>query len=111
MPYKGSKNKIAKKIIEVLPPSECFVDLFGGGGAVTHAAIESGKYKLFIFNDINPLCVDGFKKAINGEYNNEKRWISREEFARLKCSDPYVAMCFSFGNNLENYCYSREVEP
>ena len=31
-PYQGSKSKIAKDIIQILPPAEYFVDLFGGGG-------------------------------------------------------------------------------
>lgn len=32
MPYQGSKNKLAKDIIEQMPPAEHFYDLFGGGG-------------------------------------------------------------------------------
>ena len=31
IPYTGSKNSIAEKIISVLPPAEHFYDLFGGG--------------------------------------------------------------------------------
>jgi site-specific DNA-adenine methylase len=31
MPYMGSKSKIAKDIIRLLPSAEYFVDLFGGG--------------------------------------------------------------------------------
>ena len=53
LPYKGSKNGIAKWIIDELPPAEIFVDLFAGGGAVTHRAMLSGKYKRFIMNDID----------------------------------------------------------
>ena len=49
--------------------------------------------------------------AINGEFNNENRWISREEFYQLKDTDPYVAICFSFGNNLVDYLYGKDVEP
>ena len=51
LPYMGSKNKIARDIVEQLPSAEYFVDLFCGGCAVTHAAILSGKYKKFIIND------------------------------------------------------------
>lgn len=51
VPYKGSKNKIAKKLIDVLPSAEYFVDLFGGGGAMTHCAALSGKYKKIIYNE------------------------------------------------------------
>ena len=52
LPYQGSKNAIAKWIIDQLPAAEHFYDLFAGGCAVTHAAIESGKYKHVHANDI-----------------------------------------------------------
>ena len=32
LPYKGSKNGIAEWIVQNLPPSEIFCDLFFGGG-------------------------------------------------------------------------------
>ena len=31
--YQGSKNRLAERIVEELPPAEYFVDLFAGGGA------------------------------------------------------------------------------
>ena len=111
MPYQGSKNRLAKDIIEQMPPAEHFYDLFGGGGAITHCAVLSGKYKYVHYNEINPLVVKGFEMAINGEFNNENRWISREEFYQLKDTDPYVAICFSFGNNLVDYLYGKDIEP
>ena len=52
-----------------------------------------------------------FKDAIDGKYENESRWISREDFYRLKDSDPFVRIVWSFGNNGCNYLYSREIEP
>lgn len=110
MPYKGSKNSIAQHIIDVMPPAEHFYDLFGGGGAITHCAMLSGKYKYVHYNELDPLVYKGFKMAVNGEFKNENRWISREDFERLKDTDPYVAICFSFGNNLKNYCYSKDKE-
>lgn len=111
IPYTGSKNSIAEKIINVLPPAEHFYDLFGGGGAISHCALLSGKYKYVHYNELDPLVFKGFKMAVNGEFENENRWISREDFFKLKDSDPYVAICFSFGNNLRTYCYSKEKEP
>ncbi len=110
MPYKGSKNQIAETIISVLPEAEYFVDLFGGGGAMSHCAALSGKYKKVIYNEIEPLVYKGFVMALKGEFSGEKRWISREDFFRLKDTDPYVAMCFSFGNDLKTYAYSKENE-
>ena len=111
LPYKGSKNRIAKKILDVLPAAPVLYDVFCGGCAVTHAAVLSGKYSRVVANDINDMIPHAFEKAIRGGFRNEDRWISREEFRRLYLSDPYVAMCFSFGNNLHEYCYARDLEP
>ena len=109
--YMGSKNRIARDIVEQLPSAEYFVDLFCGGCAVTHAAMLSGKYKKFIVNDIAPDMPCLFVDAINGKYRNEKRWISREDFERLKDTDAYVRTCWSFGNGGYTYSYGRKIEP
>ena len=111
LPYKGSKNRIAKRILDVLPAAPVLYDVFCGGCAITHAALLSGKYSRVVANDINGMIPHAFEKAIRGGFRNEDRWISREEFRRLYLSDPYVAICFSFGNNLRWYCYARELEP
>ena len=109
IPYQGSKNAIAAHIIaEFLPPSACLVDIFAGGCAITHAALEAGFHKV-IANDISD-APELFAAAARGEYKNEKRWISREDFARLKNKDAYVRYCWSFGNNAKEYLYSREIE-
>ena len=110
IPYQGSKNKIALWVVDNLPSGKTFVDLFAGGCAVTHAALLSGKWDSIISNDIN----EGpkiFEDAIRGKYTDEKRWISREDFERLKNTDPYVSICWSFGNNRTEYLYSKEIEP
>ena len=111
LPYKGSKNSIAREIVDQLPPAEYFVDLFAGGGAITHAAMESGKFDKFIMNDIESGLTELFKDAVYGKYQNEQRWISREDFKSLKDTDHYVRYCWSFGNNGFTYLYSQEVEP
>ena len=49
----GSKNQIAKDIINALPSGDRFVDLFAGGCSMTHCAMLSGKYKCFLANDLN----------------------------------------------------------
>jgi hypothetical protein len=85
------------------------VDLFAGGCAVTHAAILSGKFGRFIANDITEYP-QVFRDAIDGKYRNECRWISREDFLRLKDDDPYVRLCWSFGNDMNTYMYAPEVE-
>lgn len=48
--------------------------------------------------------------AFNGEFKNETRWISRDDFFKLKDTDYYVACCFSFGNNFKCYAYSKGIE-
>ena len=112
MPYMGSKNKIAEWIINQLPKAKHFYDVFGGGGAISHCASLSRKYEVVHYNELNPLIYKAFKMAVNGEFKDEKRWISREDFHKLKNTDPYVALCFSFGNNpFKNYAYAKDVEP
>ena len=110
IPYKGSKNKIAESIIAQLPPAKHFYDLFGGGGAMTHCALLSGKYEFVHYNELNPLVFKAFKMALNGEFKDENRWISKEDFEILKDSDPYVACCFSFGNDFKTYAYGKNCE-
>ena len=83
MPYMGNKSTIAEKIIELLPSGKRFVDLFGGGGAMSHCALLSGKYKTVYYNELNPLVVDLLKRAINGEFNYDRfkpEFITREMF-------------------------------
>lgn len=111
MPYKGSKSRIAEAIISRLPPAKHFYDVFGGGGAMSHCAALSGKYQIIHYNEPAPLICRAFRMAIAGQFRDEDRWISREDFARLKSSDPYVALCWSFGNDLDTYLYSRKREP
>ena len=111
IPYMGSKNKIAEKIIDFLPSGETLVDLFGGGGAITDCANESNKWEHIIYNELNELPYKCFLKALKGEYENETRWISRDDFFRLKDTDEYAACCFSFGNNFRNYMYNKKIEP
>ena len=110
VPYRGSKNKIAQWVISNLPAGDTLVDLFAGGCAVTHAALLSGKWNHIVANDIGD-APQLFMGAVHGKYANEKRWISREDFHRLKDSDPYVSLCWSFGNNRRDYLYSKEIEP
>lgn len=110
LPYKGSKNKIAKQIIDALPSAETFVDVFAGGCAITHAALLSGKYKRIIANDIDVKIPMLFKDAINGNLPaNYDRFVSREEFNLLKDSDAIVACCWSFGNNKRDYLWDKDI--
>lgn len=113
IPYKGSKNSIAEWVIAELPRADTFVDLFMGGGAITHCAMLSGKYKNFIINDIDARMPQFFLDCIDGKYTteNHQEWISREEFFARKDDDAYIALIWSFGNNGKDYIYSTEIEP
>lgn len=45
LPYKGSKNKLAERIVSLLPKRTHLIDLFCGGCAVSHAALLRNKYE------------------------------------------------------------------
>lgn len=103
---KGSKNNISEWIVDNLPPADTFVDLFFGGGAVTHRAMLTGKYKHFIVNDIDPRLPRLFLECVHGKYTaeNHPEWITREEFNKRKCEDAYIGLVWSFGNNGRIIC-------
>ena len=100
MPYQGSKNKIAAKIVEHFPPAETFVDLFFGGGAVTHAAMLSGKFRNFLANDLRK-TPQAWNKAVEGIGDEYDRYVSKEEF--LATDDMIVKMLWSFGSSCSTY--------
>ena len=77
---------------------------------MTHYALLRNEFESYTVNDIGDAHLM-FCEAIQGGYRNETRWISRADFERMKESDPYVRYCWSFGNNSDNYLYSKEVEP
>lgn len=111
LPYMGSKNRLAERILDLMPRADHLIDLMCGGCAVTHAAMLKGRYPHIHINDADWRPVELFMGALEGRYADEKRWVSREEFHRLKHTDPYVAYVWSFGNNGEDYLYGAEVEP
>ena len=111
LPYTGSKSRIAHWVIDNLPSWRVLIDAFAGGCAITHRALLSDKWQTIIANDINGKYTQLFLSAIHGRYRDEKRWISREDFERLKLQDAFVACCWSFGNNLQRYMYSPVIEP
>ena len=70
LPYKGSKSAIADKILKVLPSGNRFVDLFGGGGAMSDCARKSNKYESVLYNELEPNLIDKqnqvyFQSAMN----------------------------------------------
>ena len=110
LPYMGSKNKIAEWVVKHLPSAETLVDLFAGGCAITHCAMLSSKYDRIIANDITESATF-FKECAEGKHSRRTEWISREDFQRLKDTDIFVRMIYSFGNNHKAYLFSRDIEP
>ena len=111
LPYAGSKSRIAHWVIDNLPCERVLIDAFAGGCAITHRALLSQKWQTVIANDINGKYPQLFLDAVRGKYRNERRWISRDDFERLKLQDAFIACCWSFANNLRHYMYSQAIEP
>ena len=109
--YQGSKSRIAKEILSFLPTGKRLVDLFGGGGSISHCALSSDKWDKVLYNELNPLVCDLFDKAIHGYYRDlNPEWISRDEFNAKKDVDGYIRLIWSFGNNGTNYIFGRDIE-
>ena len=111
IPYKGSKNLIAEWVVSHIQKCDTFFDVFAGGCAVTDCVLRKGLAKHVIANDRDPMPVKCFEMAKRGEFADEDRWISRDEFFALRNTDLYVRFCFSFGNNAKSYLYSTTIEP
>lgn len=112
--YKGSKNKIAAEVVYNLPSAPLLIDVFAGGGAITHAALLSHRFGSILANDYDCGALQLFYRASHGliDFEEErKRWVSREDFKRLKDTDPIVRYNWSFSNNGRDYLYSKEREP
>ena len=112
--YKGSKNKIAAEVVYNLPSAPLLIDVFAGGGAITHAALLSHRFSSILANDYDCGALQLFYRASHGliDFEEErKRWVSREDFKRLKDTDPIVRYNWSFSNGGRNYLYSKEIEP
>lgn len=104
----GSKSKIADAIISALPSGRRFVDLFGGGFAMSHCALLSHKYDGVLYNEINPLLPALLKRVFNGDISHE--WVTRERFQAEKEKDGFIKYIWSFGSNGHNYLYAKEIE-
>ena len=113
VPYKGSKSQIVDRLIEAIPYKgvDNFYDLFAGGCAVTHKMLLEGRYRHCYANDIDGRALRLFRDSMDGKYAQETRWVSREDFFKLKDTDPYISCCWSFGNNQRDYLYSKAIEP
>ena len=105
--YQGSKSKIADEIISFLPARKYFIDAFAGGGALSHCALESGKFENIIANDLQTkeILEAHFLWTPEQHLEFQKRWITKEEFEQT--NDLYIKTCWSFSNNRKAYIYSK----
>lgn len=80
---------------------------------MSHCAVKSGKWGSVLYNELNPLVYDAFKGCMEGtiDTSNASRWVSREDFFKLKDTDGLVALVWSFGNNMVDYMFSTAIEP
>lgn len=112
--YKGSKSRIARDIIGALPPGRCLVDLFGGGGSISHCAFESGKWGRVVYSDCDPSIVALVRCLFNGDFRSKVGlfdWVSRDRFYAEKDTNPVIRWCWSFSNNGKDYLYGANIEP
>ena len=112
--YRGSKNKIAAEVVYNIPSAPLLIDVFAGGGAITHAALLSHRFGSILANDYDCGALQLFYRASHGliDFEEErKRWVSREDFKRLKDTDPIVRYHWSFSNRGRDYIYSKDREP
>ena len=112
--YQGSKNKIAAEVVYNIPSAPLLIDVFAGGGAITHAALLSHRFSSILANDYDCGALQLFYRASHGliDFEEErKRWVSREDFKRLKDTDPIVRYNWSFSNGGRDYLYSKDREP
>ena len=116
-PYQGSKSKIAKEIINILPANDYLVDLFAGGCAITHCGMLSKKWKYFIANDIT-CSAKAFEAVINHTTNidfENPQLITREKFKEIAGDNDNVdnfllSIIWSFGNDRRTYIYGEDIE-
>ena len=110
LPYMGSKNTIAKRLIEFIPRTENFVDMMCGGASVSQCIKEHRPETNVHLNDVDEQLIE-FLRLIDGNgWHGIEHFIPREEFARLKDRRFDVSVCFSFGNDRSSYLYSYNKE-
>lgn len=118
LPYKGSKNAIAQKIVDALPSGESFCDACCGGGAILMASALSGKYTRVTGYDINEAIVGLIRATMIDfwtiDYEHDLPSVDRKAFFEARnrsagISDWLVRYCYSFGNDGQTFLWSDET--
>ncbi len=126
IPYMGSKRKHADalltRMLQEKPDAKYFYDLFGGGGAMSFAALEKG---LTVFYNEKQTCLVNFIQFIfdccknpQSEYgifpSEYYNFVTREMFMQHKNETgnyaQFVKVVYSFANNQKNYMFNKELE-
>lgn len=118
LPYKGSKKKISKKIVEIIKQNfgtdKPIYDIFGGGGAITAECLINGLE--VHYNDLDETVTSMFQKVVSEDRDYLKTLlVSRDEFFKIldkenkMIDDNLKLLVNSFGNNRQDYLYSKEL--
>ena len=118
LPYKGSKKKISKKIVEIIKQNfgtdRPIYDIFGGGGAITAECLINGLE--VHYNDLDETVTSMFQKVVSEDRDYLKTLIvSRDEFFKIRekenktVDEELKLLVNSFGNNRKGYLYSKEL--
>lgn len=118
LPYKGSKNAIAQKIVDALPNGKSFCDACCGGGAILMASALSGKYARVTGYDINEAIIGLIRATMiyfgTIDYEHDLPSIDRNGFFEARnrnagICDWLVRYCYSFGNDGQTFLWSDET--
>jgi len=126
IPYMGSKrkhaDKLIDKILELKPNAKYFYDLFGGGGAMSFAALQKGMTVFYNEKQTDLVrlmeyvfeCVNNPKSEYGIFPTEYYRFIDRDDFMRLKNESgvfaQFARICYSFGNNQRTYLFNKELD-
>ena len=117
LPYKGSKKKISKKIVEIIKQNfgtdKPVYDIFGGGGAITAECLINGLE--VHYNDLDETATSMFQKVVSEDRDYLKTLlVSREDFFKIRdkenktVDDNLKLLVNSFRNGRKTYLYSKE---
>lgn len=112
----GSKRKLASKILDDIEKKKefgVFYDLFGGGGAISLEAVKRGFS--VVYNELDTGISELFKDVLFNDRDYYKLdFVDRDSFLSIKDQPDwyggFIKSCYSFGNNLKDYLYGKDVE-
>jgi site-specific DNA-adenine methylase len=119
IPYMGGKRSLSKPILDYIleynPKTKYVYDLFGGGGSVSFQTLQYKQIEKVYYNELNTGIFELLKKIQSEGVTDEfYQWIDRETYHKHKNDKDWfgglIATCWSFGNNQQDYLFSKENE-